>query len=424
MVTMVRRAFCKHAASTLDVCESGPSPKLYGRLVGAMPTTLRRHLVIAPTRQHIFPETIEPLTGVRFFLALGVVFFHYQLFWVLPVEAAPLLNRARLGVDIFFILSGFILTHVYLTGDQPPSYWRFISARFARVYPAHFIILMGVLALILGANLVGVHIDHANFSVFSFFTSLFLVHAWFPTQDMANWNGPSWSLSAEWFVYLCFPVFAWIGLRWRERPLWLIGLAIGLFAGLDVAYQTLFGPILTEAQENLGIMLVVPEFIYGIGLYFLGQKINLDRLQASIFAFSMTILLLTAMHFHADDRLVVGIAGPFVLSLGLLAKSGQRSFLSHKWMQFGGEASFALYLMHMPILMVWRNVMQKWFELEKTYRMGLPEVAILLTLTLIAAGLIHIWFEQPSRLWLRGLFSQKPVPLKLPNTEPLGDSKG
>lgn len=380
--------------------------------------------MIAPTRQHIFPETIEPLTGVRFFLALGVVFFHYQLFWVLPVEAAPLLNRARLGVDIFFILSGFILTHVYLTGDQPPSYWRFISARFARVYPAHFIILMGVLALILGANLVGVHIDHANFSVFSFFTSLFLVHAWFPTQDMANWNGPSWSLSAEWFVYLCFPVFAWIGLRWRERPLWLIGLAIGLFAGLDVAYQTLFGPILTEAQENLGIMLVVPEFIYGIGLYFLGQKINLDRLQASIFAFSMTILLLTAMHFHADDRLVVGIAGPFVLSLGLLAKSGQRSFLSHKWMQFGGEASFALYLMHMPILMVWRNVMQKWFELEKTYRMGLPEVAILLTLTLIAAGLIHIWFEQPSRLWLRGLFSQKPVPLKLPNTEPLGDSKG
>ncbi len=379
--------------------------------------------VIAPTRLYNFPPTIEPLTGVRFFLALGVVFFHYQLFWVLPVEAAPLLNRARLGVDIFFILSGFILTHVYLTGDQPPSYWRFISARFARVYPAHFIILMGVLTLILGANLVGVHIDHANFSIFSFFTSLFLVHAWFPTQHMANWNGPSWSLSAEWFVYLCFPIFAWIGLRWRERPLWLIGLAIGLFAGFDVAYQTLFGPILTEAQENLGIMLVVPEFIYGIGLYFLGQKINLDRLQASIFAAGMTILLLTAMHFHADDRLVVGIAGPFVLSLGLLAKSGQRSFLSHKWMQFGGEASFALYLVHMPILMVWRNVIQKWFELEKTYRMSLPEIAILLTLTLISAGLIHSWFEQPSRRWLRGWFSQKAAPVKLPDNMPLSDSK-
>ncbi|MCE2892193.1 MAG: acyltransferase [Aquidulcibacter sp.] len=380
--------------------------------------------MIAPTRQHIFPQTIEPLTGVRFFLAVGVVFFHYQLFWVLPVEAAPLLNRARLGVDIFFILSGFILTHVYLTGDRPPSYWRFISARFARVYPAHFIILMGVLALILGANLVGVQIDHANFSTFDFVTSLFLVHAWFPTQHMANWNGPSWSLSAEWFVYLYFPVFAWIGLRWRERPLWLIGLAFGLFAGFDVAYQALFGSILTEAQENLGILLVVPEFIYGIGLYFLGQKINLNRLQASIFALGMTLLLLTAMHFHTDDRLVVAIAGPFMLSLGLLAKSGQRSFLSHKWMQFGGEASFALYLVHMPILMVWRNVIQKWFELEKTYRMGLPEVAILLTLTLIAAGLIHIWLEQPSRLWLRGLFRQKPAPMKLPDTAPLGDSKG
>jgi peptidoglycan/LPS O-acetylase OafA/YrhL len=380
--------------------------------------------LIAPTRQHLFPTTIEPLTSIRFFLALGVVFFHYQLFWVLPVEAAPILNRARLSVDFFFILSGFILTHVYLTGEQAPSYWRFISARFARVYPAHFLILMGVLLLTLGASLVGVHIDHANFSTFDFLTSLFLVHAWFPTQHMANWNGPSWSLSAEWFVYLIFPAFAWIGLRWRERPMWLIGLAFVLFAALDFAYQALFGPILTEAQPNLRILLVVPEFIYGIGLYFLGQKINLNRVQASAFALAMTILLLITMHIHTDDRLVVGLAGPFVLSLALLAKSGQRSFLSHRWLQFGGEASFALYLVHMPILMVWRNVMQKWFELEKMYRMSLPEIAVLLPLTLIAAALIHIWFEQPSRLWLRGLLDQKPAALKLPDTAPISDPKG
>lgn len=379
--------------------------------------------MIAPTRLYNFPPTIEPLTGIRFFLALGVVFFHYQLFWVLPAEAAPILNRARLGVDIFFILSGFILTHVYLTGDKPPSYWRFISARFARVYPAHFIILVGVLALILGAGLVGVHIDHENFSPVSFFTSLFLVHAWFPTQHMANWNGPSWSLSAEWFVYLCFPAFAWIALRWRERPLWLIGLAIAIFVALDLAYQSLFGPILTEAQENLGIMLVIPEFLYGIGLYYLGQKINLTRIQASLFALFMTVAVLLAMHAHIDDRLIVAMAGPFVLSLGLLAKSGQCSFLSHKWMQFGGEASFALYLVHMPLLMVWRNVMQKWFELEKTYRMGLPEVAVLLTLTLITAALVHIWFEQPSRRWLRHLLSRKAAQGAPEKGAPMANSK-
>lgn len=379
--------------------------------------------MIAPTRLYNFPPTIEPLTGIRFFLALGVVFFHYQLFWVLPAEAAPILNRARLGVDIFFILSGFILTHVYLTGEKAPAYWDFISARFARVYPAHFFILMGVLALTLGAGFVGVPIDPNNFSIFSFLTSLFLVHAWLPTQDMANWNGPSWSLSAEWFVYLWFPAFAWIALRWRERPLWLIGLAIAIFVALDLAYQSLFGPILTEAQENLGIMLVIPEFLYGIGLYYLGQKINLTRVQASLFALFMTVAVLLAMHAHIDDRLIVVMAGPFVLSLGLLAKSGQRSFLSHKWMQFGGEASFALYLVHMPLLMVWRNVMQKWFELEKTYRMGLPEVAVLLTLTLITAALVHIWFEQPSRRWLRHLLSRKAAQGAPEKGAPMANSK-
>ena len=375
-----------------------------------MPDTLGDLPVISAIRQHAFPATIAPLTGIRFFLALGVVLFHYQLFWGLPVDAAPIVNRGRLGVDIFFILSGFILSHVYLTGELVSSYHSFISARFARVYPAHFIILIGVLALVLGAGLVGVQIDHANFSTFEFVTSLFLIHAWFPTQHMANWNGPSWSLSAEWFVYLCFPAFSWIAMRWREKPLMLIGLAFATFAAFDFAYQAMFGRMLTEAQENLGIMLVAPEFLYGIGLYYLGQKIKLNRGQASVFAVGMAILLLAAMHFGTDDRLVVGIAGPFLLSLALLAKSGQQNFLSHRWLQFGGGASFAFYLVHMPILMVWRNLIQKWFDLEKTYRMGLPELAILLTLSLVLAGLIHIWFEQPSRRWLRGLFGEKPAP--------------
>jgi peptidoglycan/LPS O-acetylase OafA/YrhL len=379
--------------------------------------------VISPTRQHAFPATITPLTGIRFFLALGVVLFHYQLFWGLSVDAAPIINRARLGVDIFFILSGFILTHVYLTEDRPPSYRSFITARFARVYPAHFIILIGVLALVLGASLVGLQINYANFSILEFLKSLFLIHAWFPTPHMANWNGPSWSLSAEWFVYVCFPAFSWIAIRWRERPFALIGLSFAIFAAFDFAYQAMFGLMLTEAQENLGIMLVVPEFLYGIGLYYLGQKIKLNRGQASIFAVGMAILLLGGMHFHTDDRLVVVIAGPFLLSLALLAKSGQQSFLSHRWLQFCGEASFALYLVHMPILIVWRNVIQKWFELEKTYQMGLPELAILLTLTLVLAGLIHIWFEQPSRRWLRGLFGEKAAPDGHPEIAQLIDPK-
>ena len=72
----------------------------------------------------LFPDVLDPLTSVRFFLALGVVLFHYQLQWTLSVESAGLLDRARLGVDVFFVLSGFILTHVYLQGDRAPDYRR------------------------------------------------------------------------------------------------------------------------------------------------------------------------------------------------------------------------------------------------------------------------------------------------------------
>lgn len=49
----------------------------------------------------------------------------------------------------------------------------------------------------------------------------------------AEWNGPSWSLSAEWFAYLTFPAFAWAGLKLRRRPILLLALTALIFLALD-----------------------------------------------------------------------------------------------------------------------------------------------------------------------------------------------
>lgn len=160
-----------------------------------------------PTRVP-FPDVLDQLTGVRFFLALGVVLFHFQLYWTLPAESAGLLNRARLGVDVFFILSGFILTHVYLQGDRAPNYGRFLAARLARIYPAHLFILLAMLGLVLIAPVFGVGLEPGRFNPVDFAGTLLLVQAWFPRESMALWNGPAWSLSAEWFAYLAFPAYA------------------------------------------------------------------------------------------------------------------------------------------------------------------------------------------------------------------------
>lgn len=362
--------------------------------------------IISASRRHPFPDVLEPLTSVRFFLALGVVLFHYQLAWSLPVEASGLLNRARLGVDVFFILSGFILTHVYLQGDAMPSYRRFLVARFARIYPAHLFILVSMLALVGGAAVFGIGLEAGRFNAPDFLQTLLLIQAWFPRQTLVLWNGPAWSLSAEWFAYLIFPIYGAIALRLRDRPWVLIGLAGLLFLTIDAFYRTTVGIILPRAEDNLGILRIIPEFLFGIGLYYLGQRIRLTHRGAIAASLSATLALLVAMQIPLDDRLIVALAGPFILAMALLAKSGAVTFLSRPVWLFAGEASYALYLVHIPVLMVWRNAVQALTGLDSTYRMGLPELAILLTITLIAAASIHTAVERPGRRLIRRLLDR------------------
>ena len=84
------------------------------------------------------PENLKPLTTMRFFAAAWVVLYHY---WPLLVagEKPALVARGYLGVELFFVLSGFILSHVYLEsfGARTFSYGRFLWARLARIYPVH-----------------------------------------------------------------------------------------------------------------------------------------------------------------------------------------------------------------------------------------------------------------------------------------------
>lgn len=354
-----------------------------------------------------FPDVLDPLTSVRFFLALGVVLFHYQLYWTLPVESAGLLNRARLGVDVFFILSGFILTHVYLQGDRPLDYGRFLAARCARIYPAHLFILLAMLGLVLASPLFGVGLEPGRFNPADFAGTLLLVQAWFPRDTLALWNGPAWSLSAEWFAYLAFPAYAALALRLRARPWVIIGLAAIVFIAIDAFYRAQFGRVLPRAEDSLGILRIVPEFLYGIGLYYLGQRWTPSPRTAVMGTLAATATLLLLMQIGADDRIIVAAAGPFILSLALLAKADIRTFLSHPVALFAGEASFAVYLVHIPILMVWRNTAQAFAGWPGDYRMGVGELAAMLVLTLAAAAAIHVFVERPGRRLLRAWVGPK-----------------
>ncbi|ODT84223.1 acyltransferase [Phenylobacterium sp. SCN 70-31] len=351
-----------------------------------------------------FPNNLPALTSVRFALALGVVLFHYQLQWPWDSMASTgLLDRARLGVDAFFVLSGFVLTHAYrqTLEERRLDYRRFLAARFARVYPAHVAVLAFVLVMVGAATLMGAEYDHRLYNPLGLLTTLLLVHAWLPETVVAEWNGPSWSLSAEWFAYLAFPAFAWVGLVLARRPWVLLALSGLVFLVLDLTYQAVFGDVVVHAELNMGVLRIIPEFLYGIGLYRLGQRLRPTRRSAIGASWLSAITLLALMHLKADDRIVVAAAGPLILSLGLLSKASADRALAQPWMLASGEASYALYLVHMPILIGWKGVNSALTQRPSAYVLAWWEIACLLALTLFAAFAVHYLFEGPARTWIR-----------------------
>lgn len=351
-----------------------------------------------------YPARLDALTSLRFFLAIGVVFFHFHLGWAYDdMQVTGLFERGRLGVDVFFILSGFILTHVYSqpASARPIGYLTFLSARIARVFPVHLLALFFVLAMVLAAEWLGQDYRSHQFTAAGFFQTLFLVQAWFPTDKLNEWNGPSWSLSAEWFVYLLFPAFAWVVFRLKDRPLVLLALAVALFVGLDISYQTIAGKILPHAEENLGILRIIPEFLGGMGLYHLGRRLSLSPLIARMCALVAVSAFLAALHFSFDDRIIVALAAPLILSLALLSKANVEGPLKAPGLLFLGEASYALYLMHIPLFTAWRGAVSAVTGVPSAYKMEIGEVLLLLLLAVGTSVLVFALFEKPARRLIR-----------------------
>ncbi|WP_084375313.1 acyltransferase family protein [Brevundimonas vesicularis] len=357
---------------------------------------------ISPTTEG-YPVDLRALTSLRAFLAMGVVLFHYQLQWDPALGYSPIIERSRLAVDAFFILSGFILFHVYgpSFADGTFSYRRFIVARLARLYPLHLIILLGVLAIVASAFAMGVGFDASTYTVAGFLKTLILVQAWFPDAVGNNWSGPSWSLSAEWFAYLLFPAYALLATRLGRRPWRMLLVGVIGYVVIDTVYGALFGKTLPRAEVNLGILRIAPAFLIGMALHGLGHRLTVSRRRAVAATFVSTILLLTAMQLSLDDRIVVALTAPLILSLSLLGRTGSEGFLASRPLVFAGEVSFALYLVHMPIVVAWKGIVAELRGIDSAFRITPAELTGLFVVTVLVAIALHLLVEKPGRLWAR-----------------------
>src|ERR1044071_6303395 len=169
----------------------------------------------APTKK--FFEGLEALRGIA---ALTVVFLHIEVIyfrdqWANPANDRLLFHFFRNGylmVDLFFVLSGFVICHNYFSKISClRDVLRFMFLRFGRLYPLHLFFLLIFFGMeivkYIGQQRFGfVANQHPAFTEngsFAFVANIFLVQPFFPSANL-SFNAPSWSIGIEFYTYLIF----------------------------------------------------------------------------------------------------------------------------------------------------------------------------------------------------------------------------
>jgi peptidoglycan/LPS O-acetylase OafA/YrhL len=355
------------------------------------------------------PANLKPLTSLRFYAAMWVVLFHYWPHLVVS-GTPPLIAKGYLGVECFFILSGFILCHVYLPAFEAGrfNYGDFLWARIARIYPLHLATLIGVGLMAAAALSVGVQIDPNVLSWASLPANLALVQAW-GLAPTAGWNHPSWSISAEWFAYLSFPAFALVAVALRKRSLIAVAATLVLMAGLYAGFERITGESLTRATIAWGALRIVPCFSLGCALFLTCRKGVADRRKALAGAAFFGAAPLVSAQFGAPDVITISAFGGLIITLAQVSSTGSR-LGSDAISVYLGEISYAIYMVCIPWELLFVNVAANILHL--------PHKQLPLSLWLIFVGslipiaaIVHHLIERPARdsikLWRTSRVSHK-----------------
>jgi peptidoglycan/LPS O-acetylase OafA/YrhL len=377
-------------------------------------------------QQPAYLSTLTPLRGIA---ALLVVIFHASLFIgpLIPADTSGLIGTGWLWVDFFFVLSGFVLTHVYGHSFREritwSSYRGYLLARFARVYPLHLATLLVAVALTLWLrSLAGelMPIVQVMFDLKAVPASLLLVQSLhlFATPPL---NTPSWSLSTEWWVYMLFPLLV--------RPLFRLsarGKGVAL-AGIAVLYLTLifyvaprFGNLIfagmgmhrgatLDLTADWGYFRCLAGFGLGMVLYRFypeGRGLPLLRQDRTFLGCAAAVLL--TMHFQLPELVCIGLF-PFLILTSACNQGKVKEVLMLRPLQRLGDYSFSVYMVHMPLVyLYWGKVLHENpnafarlpEHLNPDYLHNWCWSLLLLAATVMVSALTYHLVEVPARQYL------------------------
>lgn len=337
------------------------------------------------------PEARSPLnalTGIRFWAALFIFLFHYGAGFAARFPSLRpvsfVLSHGYLGVSLFFILSGFILTYNY---DRRLGKTKWISdffvARMARLYPVYLLALLITLPVLASPLTSGQAL-----------AVLALIQAWtFPTSTAGYlWITQAWALSIEFFFYLIFPILL--------RPVCRLS-ARGILAGIALCWLLIVGiglpTIGPDSHPAMTFLAYVPlpllrsvEFLLGMlaGRFFVQNPTLLRRYAGFWPTVAVCLGIVGIAATFEEPRLLSGAVVLMSLLILLLGAGNNliTRMLSRPFMLKLGGASYAIYILQGPVRLWMANV-------GDSFSIRLLNPAVLIALSLA----ILFWFEIPVR---------------------------
>jgi len=307
-----------------------------------------------------------------------------------------------LAVDLFFVISGIVIAMIYQGRiNDFRSYFGFARKRIARLYPLHFVTL--VFYLIIGGVIATGRIAPENAEKYNpseIIPNLLMVHAWSPF-GVISYNYVSWSISAEFFVYLCFPLILYLMTR---GPVVGMAICLALLLTTIVVSQIVLGNELPELSWNFGVLRAVPSFSFGVWLWAFRDKLSKVRLLRTCALPAMTggmIGLIAIMAIYPNDYLL--LACVYVLAIGafICDLTGRRTFASWAPISRHGYLTYSIYMLHTVIAtIVISFIFPRIFG--KSQGAVLAAVACSAVLTFAVAYASYWYFETPLRSYIGG----------------------
>jgi peptidoglycan/LPS O-acetylase OafA/YrhL len=348
---------------------------------------------------------LPALTGIRGLAAWFVVLYHIRVgAWpYLPAEAYYAVSKGYLAVDLFFMLSGFVLWLNYsdrLRRDGFGAVPKYLARRVARVWPLHLFIL--ALTVVYAALVAATGtLNTAHYPWEELPLHILLIHNWGFTSAL-TWNDPSWSISGEAAAYLLFPLIV-LATPWRKlSPIWAIAGLLLLAFLLAAAMGWNGATILDRDIPRFGLLRATTEFTMGTILCALWQRWCSSPRPGAVLACALVAGALLLGLAGAPETLVVPLClAGLLLALALTADRPGNP-LAARPIHYLGEISYSTYLVHFLLYIVFKILFVK-----DPANVPPALIGAFLLLTFMASVALYHGVERPAQRALNRLFDRR-----------------